>query len=220
MAHAMGKAGLRQTALMLAAAICGVGTSAAYFGVAGSHAKASASLSEFIRITLPTAVGLPAQPAPATAEIASSLLVQEPAKSGPQFAAAGIPLAALTREMSAQGTAPAGAAAISESLREVRPLTSLPVIRYNLAGGAMSTNAIQTEKKIAVEGASAARIKVRIDENSTIYLDAEALSGLLPSAKIPQSTTGYVSFEQLRSEGVAVRYDAALDTIQLQPEGT
>jgi hypothetical protein len=152
-------------------------------------------------------------------EIAPPLSGPEAAGQEIELAAVANPLTAIADVMPAGEMAGATFSTQADPSREVRALTSLAAVSYDLAGGAMSSNAIQTEKKVDVEGAAQARIKVRIDENSTIYLDAGALSALLPSSKIPQSSTGFVSFDQLRSEGVGVRYDAALDTIQLRPDG-
>ncbi len=215
----MGIRGLKQTALMLTAAFCGVGSSVAYFGVAGGYAMTPSSLSEFVRIALPSAVGIEPVADTLIAEIAPAHSGQEAVGPEIELAAEGNPIAAIADAMPAGEAAVATLSAQLEPSREVRALTSLAAVRYDLAGGAMSSNAIQTEKKVDVDGAAQARIKVRIDENSTIYLDAGALSALLPSSKIPPSATGFVSFDQLRSEGVGVRYDAALDTIQLRPDG-
>ena len=60
---------------------------------------------------------------------------------------------------------------------------------------------------------------MRIDENSTIYVNSGALASMLPSDKIPASKSGYVSFEQLRAKGVGVRYNGAQDTIEIKPDG-
>lgn len=215
----MGIQGLKQTALMLTAAICGVGSSVAYFGVAGSHAMAASPMSEFVRIALPSAVGI--EPAADTmiAQIAPSHSSEDTTGQEVELAAVGIPLPAISEVTSTGGAPETAIFPQREFLPEPRMPTSLAAVRYDLAGGAMSSNAIQTEKKIHVDGAAQARIKVRIDENSAIYLDAAALSALMPSSRIPPSETGFVSFDQLRSEGVGVRYDAALDTIQLNPDG-
>ena len=146
----MGKAGLRKSALMLAAAVCGAGSSIAYFGVAGSSAMAPSTLGEYLRIALPPVAeiqGDTSQRAPETAQTVSD---RAPPEGAVSLTTAGNPLSGTTAnsvEIAAVETAVSAPQVVPAPVREVRKLAALPVMSYDLAGGAMSSNAIQTEKQ-------------------------------------------------------------------------
>jgi len=213
---------------MLGAAICGSVSPITYLGVKGSHAMSPPSSGEFIRIELPPpldtrfkASDAIATPAPAPAPDSEAMLPepppveqdagQPPERQGPtslaQWNAADFALQ--------DGPSPI----ISPAPKAFRGTMSLSGLSYDLAGGATSRNAIQTEKSVMVAGASSAKVRVRIDENAKIYVDARQLASLLPPGSLPQSQNGFVSFDQLRSNGVGVRYDASRDAIEMTPGG-
>ncbi len=205
----------------LAAAICGFGSAVAYFGVSGIFALPFSPSGHFVRIALAPAVDgsgtqqdeIPANPAEA--------IPQDSGQPAP-LAEPGFDLDLRSEAEAAQSAQPAQASAAPASVRQVggtSSLTSLSDVSYDLAGGATSSNAIVTEKAIQVAGSPGARISVRIDENATIYVDAAQLAALLPKRLVPSSSNGFVSFDQLRSKGVDVRYDAALDRIEMLPDG-
>ncbi len=209
---------------MLGAAICGGVSPITYLGVTGSHAMSPPSAGEFIRIELPPPLDTRFEASDAMATPApdsGTMLPGPPAveQGVDQPAEMQAPTAVARWNAADLALQDAPSPIISPAPKAFRGTMSLSGLSYDLAGGATSPNAIQTEKSVMVAGASSARIRVRIDENAKIYVDARQLASLLPPGSLPQSQNGFVSFDQLRSKGVGVRYDASRDAIEMTPGG-
>ena len=134
----------------------------------------------------------------------------EPAElSAPEVA----PTAAAETELAATATSPNGSR---------QRIPGVIALKYNLAGGAEASDAIELDKPVVVGGAEAGRIALRIDGNARVFVAGRRVAALLADkageSAVPKGLGDeFVSLEALRAMGVEVRYDAVRDRLILDP---
>lgn len=107
---------------------------------------------------------------------------------------------------------PAGSRAPIVSLGGQRLLS----IDYDLGIG--GGNNIEVGKTVTINGRRAGTVSVSIDQNSQLHLSSLELGAMLPESHPAQVMLqgGYITFDALRSNGVAINYDPVEDVLVLR----
>ncbi|WP_409413911.1 hypothetical protein [Altererythrobacter sp. MF3-039] len=99
-------------------------------------------------------------------------------------------------------------------------------VKFDLEGGAKSSNAISVDKPVAIGGAPSGKLAIRIDGAAQIFADRGQIAELVAkndTAKAEKIRTAsgddYLSFNRLRDLGVDIRYDPSADRIVIPTDG-
>lgn len=90
-------------------------------------------------------------------------------------------------------------------------------VDFDLGRRVGSSDAIEIRKRVSVAGTPVGNLRLRIDANSQLYADIGQIQALLPDTgqPLPVASDGFVSFQDLRKAGIAIRYDVGKDQIVL-----
>lgn len=218
--HADSKSGLFRPLVLLVISLGGLTVFTAVnadrlcVNLAGLCGRQSSAL----RIPLPSLAPEPAKPA-----IDVPVLTDDPVSADPAIddqASAEAPNAVPT------GTFAAQFANIADPTAEARPSPAriarqiparLQDVTFDLGAGANAASTIEVRKTVRVNGADVGALTVRIDESARLYANGSQLSALLPpdSVKPAAAADQFLSFDQLRSAGVNIRYDPTQDKLMI-----
>jgi hypothetical protein len=112
------------------------------------------------------------------------------------------------------------------SARPLVPGEAAPAVDFDLSGSGGSGDgggsAVELRKAVRLNGAEAGRATIRVSAASTLSISADELRAVLARAGrgdlarrigAPGGAGRFVGFEEMRQQGIDVRYDAAADRI-------